>query len=264
MSFVRIKPNHHIEPLFDMTRGLWTDRQTVHKFGSNDTVPNGSYSDIWTYGATDATYNWPTTAETFRVAAGGNAADTSDGAGARTIQIVYLDGNGRQEQEQLTLAGASASAATSKTATRLIRAYTATAGTYGGNNVGDIVIENTTSNQVVGSISAGIGQTQMSMYTVPLRYTAYVFKTGVDIAAGLNKDADVRMWQRRDALTWTAPYCGTRLLHQWTAAQGNVVADFDTPLVLPELTDVWLEAQGNGSATAVDCYYSLYLVQEYV
>ena len=249
-------------PLFDIARNLYADKNSVHQFGFNGAVPNGTFADLWAYGPTDPIYNWPTTDETLRIAAGGNVADTAAGAGARKVFVQYLDSNGDQQQDELTLAGASASDATTSTARRILRAWVSETGTYGDNNTGDITIENSTSGQVVAFFGAGIGQTQLSMYTIPANYTGYIFKVGVEIASGANKDADVRMWSRRDAYVTSAPYGAKRLMHQWAAVQGSNLLEFDSPVVLPALTDVWLEAQGNGAITEVDCHYSVFIVKD--
>lgn len=268
MSFIRFAED--AEPLkirsindhfFDISKGVYTDREAVNKFGYNSAVPNGSYADIWAYGATDPTYNWPTTTESFRVAAGGNAADTANGAGARKIKIVYLDGNGNEQEEELVLAGSSASAATTGTGRRVIRAWVSETGTYGGANTGNILIENTSTNAVLAFIAAGISTTQLSMYTIPAGYTGYLLGVGIDVAAGANKDADVRMWTRENAYTTTAPYGAACIVHQWASVQGENDVLFTSPLVFPALSDIWFDARGNGAITAVDCHYSIVIVQ---
>lgn len=251
------------DPFLDISRGLYAYKFAFHRFGFNPAVPNGSEADIWAYGPNDSLYNWPSTDETFRVAAGGDTNDTAAGSGARTIQIVYLDANGNQQQEQLTLAGSSASGATSVTGRRLIRAWVDTCGTILSNNTGEIIIENSTSGQVVGYIGAGVGQTELSMYTVPLGYTAYLTRVQVSVSIGTNKDANVKMWQRQDAYTTTAPFGVKRLIRQWTAIQGadNLIEYQSTPK-FPALTDIWATGQGNGSTTEIDVDYDLILVKD--
>ena len=244
----------------DVQRGLDRDKETVHKFGYNEAVPNGTYADIWSYGVTDASYNWATTDETFRVKAGGNANDTSAGTGARTIHIAYLDGNGIETHEDLTLAGASASAVTSSTGRRVLRSYVKTTGTILSSNTGDILIENSSTGLIVATIDAGVGQTEMSMYTVPANHTAYLLGVGFDVQAGTNKDADIHMWQRTNAYTTTAPFGAKRLIKEWIGVQGDFDHKFDSYPKFDEYTDIWFEAKGNGAVTAVSVDYDLILV----
>ena len=250
------------DPNFDISRGLYADKESTEVSGKNITVPNGSFADIWSYGPTDATYNWPTTAETFQVQAGGNVNDTSAGSGARTLQIIYLDATGAKQQEQLTLAGASASTATSVTATRFLKAFVDSAGSILSNNTGQILIENSTSNQIVGTITAGFGESEMSHYTVPLDFTAYLNSITVDVSAGSNKDADVRMWQRTNALTFSAPFGVKRIVREWDGLQGESTLPKKHLPRFASLTDIWLEAKGNGAATAVDTDYEIILVKD--
>lgn len=250
------------DPILDISRGLYADKSSIHKFGFNGTVPNGSFADIWAYGPSDATYNWPTTDEAFRIRAGGNVADTAAGNGAREVTIVFLDANGDQQQESLATAGASASASTSATGRRVLRAWVSASGVYGASNTGQILIENETSGQILAAITAEFGQTQLSMYTVPLGYTAYLKRIHVDVSVGTNKDADVRMWQRPNAYTTSAPFGAKRIVRQWTAVQNDNGIVFDKYPAFPALTDLWMEAQGNGATTAVDVDYDLILVKD--
>lgn len=250
------------DPMFDVSRGLYADKHAIHKFGYNSAVPNGSYNDIWSHGPVVTTYPWPNTAETIRIKSGGNANDTSAGSGARTVTVDFLSATGAESQETLTLAGASASAATSITATRILRAWVATTGTINANNTGLIIIENTTSNDIMASIEIGIGQTQMSQYTIPLNHVGYLRRVDISVATGTNKNADVRMWQRRDALTFSAPFGPKRLIRQWSAFQGETEVEYGALVVLPALTDVWFEAQGNGAETEVNVEYDLILVKD--
>ncbi len=250
------------DPYLDISRGLYSDKYSFHRFGHNTTVPNGSYADIWSYGPSDASYNWPVTAETFRIKAGGNTADDAAGLGAQSIQIVYLDSTGVQVQEQLATAGASESSATSSTGTRIVRAWVDAAGTINSNNTGAILIENTTSGQIVAEIAAGQGQTEMSQFTVPLDHTAYLSRITIDVAAGTNKDADVRMWQRTNALTFSSPFGAKRIVREWDALQGESTIEFKHLPSFAALTDIWFEAKGNGAETEVDVDYDLVLVKD--
>ena len=246
-------------PMLDVSRGLYADKNAVHKVGHNAAVPNGSYADIW---STGGVYPWPTTAETIRVKSGGNAADAAAGAGARTMQVIFLNATGVKIQEQLTLAGASASAATTSTCTRLLHAWVDTTGAANVANTGLITIENTSANQILADIEVGEGEYRGTIFTVPLGNTAYLISINLRVAVGTNKDADVRMWQRRDALTFSAPFGAKRLVHTWAATQGNVPIKYEALPSFPALTDIWFEAQGNGAITDVGVDYNIVLVKD--
>lgn len=249
------------DPAFDIARGLDADKVSIHKFGTNPTVPNGTFADVWQHGPTLALYPWPTTTETFRVQAGGDPADTAAGAGARTVTIQFLDATGLEVEETLTLAGASASAATAVTGRRINRAFVTTVGTVRANNTGDIHIENSTTGQVVAMIGAGQGQTQQTMFTVPLDFTAFLFRVEINVAVGVNKDADVIMWQYLDAYTAAAPFGSKRLVREWLSVQEDSNSEFLSKPSFPPLTDVWFEAQGNGAATSINVDFDLICVR---
>ncbi len=241
----------------DVARGLDSNKEEFRSFSFNEAVPNGTYADIWNYGGTLALYPFPVAAETLRVKAGGNAADTAAGAGARTISVSFLDATGVKVTETISLLGALVSLTTSSTATRLISAKVLTTGTIRATNTADIIIENSTTGNIVGVIPADHGKTFNSHYTVPLDHTAYLTSIHIDVEAGTTKDADVHMWARNGALTFSAPFENKYLVKEWTSFQGESNIRFDALPVFPALTDIWFEAKGNGAVTGVDIDYSL-------
>lgn len=245
-----------VSPDFSLNQSTGNSTYTgVHKFGSNIAVST-SYVLVAAQGGT---YPWPTTAQTVRVKSGGNANDTAAGSGARTVTVVGLDQNFVQQSDTLTLAGASASAASTITFIRIFRAFVATCGTYTGSNTGDIQIENTSSAQVLGTLAAGFGQTQLSVYTVPLGYTAYLRNIFCQVSDG--NSADVRMFQRLNADTVAAPFRPARIV--WAVYDSAGLTD-DLPAFMPSFaakTDIWFDAKkitGSGNA-AVSVSYDLTL-----
>ncbi len=249
------------EPSWDLARNLYADRYVVHKFGDNPSTPAGE-RDVWLWGANagagNIDYPWPTAAETVRIRAGGNAADTAAGAGAREITVVGLDENWAEATETIATAGASASSATTTTFIRVIRAYVSESGTYGAANTGSIVIENTTSTDVLGAMQAGRGQTQLTMYTVPDGYTAYLKRVSVDVNTTANKELTIRMYQRRDADNTVSNIRAPRLVTAFEGLSGEAVTVFDSAPSFPGKTDLWLTSEGN-SGSGVSASYDLWL-----
>ncbi len=231
-------------------------RRLFFKFGSNGAVPNGSSADVTTNGA----IVWPTTAETIRVKAGGDAADTAAGNGARTVVVEGLDQNWELTSTTLTLAGANASAASSGQFRRIYRAYVSTAGAYTGTNTGLITIENTSSTQVLCTIEAGIGQTMTSQFTVPAGYTGYI--NSIHITSDATKSARVYFWRRSSADTVSAPYSPKRLMANWIAVSSPIQQAFHTYITLPEKTDIWVSAYGNGAQTTLEFSYDIAIVKQ--
>jgi hypothetical protein len=245
---------------FDVARGLHPEHSNIHKFGFNAAIPNGSFADVYTYGGTVAVYPWPTSAQKVRIRAGGDAADTSDGDGARSILVQGLDANFAPIEETIVTKGALVSAETTQLFFRVFRAYVTSVGVYGAANTDDILIENASDADVIAHIPAGIGQTQQTHYTVPAGKSAYLVSVQVQVAAGTTKDADVRLFQRLDGSDVAVPYGAKRLVMQFIGQQGAASFPFATFVSFPEKTDLWCDAQGNGAVTGVNVTYDLFLI----
>ena len=160
----------------------------VIKFGNNDDV-DGALETIWDGGGL---YTYLTTAATVTVTST-DSDDSETGTGARTVTVEGLDTSYNPVSETLTVGG---SAGTVEFY-RVFRAYVATSGSTGSNE-GTISISSggTTLAQIrsVGTPTAsGLGQTFMSLYTVPAGYTGYIFDWNVSTAKA---DGDVFLVKR--------------------------------------------------------------------
>jgi len=249
------------DPTWDMARNLYADRFVVHKFGSNPATPSGE-RDIWLWGAQagagNIDYPWPTAAETVRIKSGGNSNDTAAGSGAREITVAGLDENWAEATETIATNGTSASSATTTTFIRVYRAYVSESGTYGSANTGNIVIENTSSTDVLCAIQATRGQSQLTMYTVPMGYTAYLRELSFSVDTSTNKELTIRMYQRRDADNTSSDIRAPRLVYAADGVSGPQAIEFQSPPSFPGKTDLWFTSQGNsGSSVSVD--YDLWL-----
>ena len=141
-----------------------------------------------------------------------------------------------------------------------LSAWVDTCGTYGATNTSIILVETSSSALIIAEIDAGVGQTQMSHYTVPFNHTGYLARVAVDVAVGTNKDADIRMWQRQGAYTTSAPFGTKRLIRQWNNIQGHEEIIFEHLPSFPALTDIWFDAIGTAT-TAVDIDYDIILIK---
>jgi hypothetical protein len=212
---------------------------------------------VWT---NETAFNFSTGAETIRIKAGGDAADDAGSTGAREVTVEYLDASFNKGTLTLIPDGILASPASTATVIRVIRAWVSASGTYGGANTGDIVIENTTTNDVLAHIDAGKGQTEQAIYTVPLGYTAYI--TAIDISVSAGNTATVSMYKREDADVVSAPFTAKRLLDSWVDIDTFIQQNQKAYIKLPQKTDVWFEAvkvSGAGSA-GVGVEFDLILV----
>jgi len=221
-------------PWLDVSRGLLTGLTDTKKFGRNAAIGT-------TYGpvALGGVYQTPQAsgATALRIKAGGNAADTAAGAGAREITLGGLDENFEYATETLATAGASASSATTTTFTRLFRFYVSASGTYAtasaGSHVGDIVIENSAGGTDWGTIDATNfpkSQSEISAYSVATGKTAYVFLDDITNESG--KTLDAIFFQRTNIDQTAAPYDAMRAVVVLKGITSGVVnlAGRQTPL----------------------------------
>jgi len=232
----------------DAALGLIEGVVAVHKFAANpdvDTTPE--FVDV--VGGTYAGFLQAPAA--VRVKAGGNAADTSDGAGARTIKVYGLDTNLNLAEEEITLAGASVSSPTTTQFWRIYRASVTGVGTYNAANTGAITVE-TTGGVVMATIGAGVGSTEMAVFTVPVGYKLLV--TGMFLVVESTNSATIRMWKHENMDDVVAPMTSKKLVSQWRDISGAFSPSIGVPWVFPEKTDVWFEAQkvsGPGTSEVV-------------
>lgn len=240
-----------------IAEGLDPLRMLVHKFGSNSAV-GASSEDIWTPGGALV---WPEAAETVRIKAGGNAADTAAGNGARSVTIEGLDENWDLASETVVTAGASASSPTTITFIRVFRAYVVTVGVYGAANTGAITIENTTSTDDLAQIAAGIGQTEMTHYTIAADKKGYLL--GVNITIGGTDLAAVSMYQRPNADDVTVPFTGAKrlVIRNVTQGAGPIAREVFAPIEFASKTDLWLMGVSSGTSE-VSADYDLILVNQ--
>lgn len=186
-------------------------------------------------------------ATSLRIRAGGNAADTAAGAGAREVEIYGLDANGLEVTERIATAGASASAATSTQFIRLLDASVSKSGTYAtqlaGSHVGTINIEATN-----GDLWATIplngfpeARARIGAFTVPSNYEAFLI--GVRVNADAGKTVDSVVFMRGGILETSAPYSPMQIVAEYFNIEGFFDISYSAPIYLPPMTDVGLLAK---------------------
>ena len=229
-----------------------------HKFGRNIAVANAIWEGVHPL---DGLFVFLSAATTMRVKAGGNSADTAAGAGAQMITLFGLSGAGEIISENLVLDGATASAATSLTFLRTFRTLVADgrAGAYGGTNVGNVVIEDAAGANDMIEIEAGEGQSQYCAYSIPAGKTGYLME--IRVQADSQKPADFRLFTREGILDNSTPFGVTRVKMHFDGVVGQETEQGSSPLlVLPALTDIWVEAEGDGAQTEVSADMEILLV----
>jgi hypothetical protein len=208
----------------------------VHKFGMIDGSSGTDWSTIWTAADTASTknYPWGITAGTVSIISAVDN-DTDGGAGAHTITVEGLDANYNPVSESFTLSGETETGEGSIVFHRVNRAYIA-----GGNtNLGKIQIKNGT--EVVAEIAAGMGQTQMCVYTIPAGKTGYL--TRVAASSSKNISTVISLFQRPHGQVFI------RTASSMALYQNNQHISLDVPLPFSEKTDLDLRQLGASNNT---------------
>lgn len=229
----------------------------LHKFGRNDSISNGVWDIV---SPTGPSGSFPSSGSPVRIQAGGHAEDTSNGAGARSIIVIGIDTDLNEVSETVVTAGANASAYTTTSFWRIYRSYVDSVGTYTGNNMNNIVLE---TDGVFDSmvILAGEGQTQHGGFSIPQNKTGYILN--IEVMTDGQKPADIRIFTRENFTNVTAPMSPKRLRLYFDGILGHMEIQPKSPmLVLPELSDFWVEARGSGSSTEVSVNYDVLIIDD--
>ena len=250
-------PNSMKNFFIEVQQGNLPGYEIVHHFGRNDSIINNVWDLISPTGPSGA---FPESSTPIRIQAGGNVADTADGAGAREITVVGIAADLTDHMEIITTSGTGASAFTATSFWRVHRAYVSSVGTYGGNNVDDIILEHSAAVNIM-DILAENGQSQHGAYTVPIGKTGYLMS--ITLEADASKAADFRVFTRESFNVTTTPMKPKRIRLYFDGILGQETINPGSPIiVLPALTDIWVEAEGAGANTEVSVDFEILLVDD--
>jgi hypothetical protein len=226
-----------------------------HQFGRN-TACGTSYTPVTDNGV----YRTPQVAGAtqLRIKAGGNAADTVDGAGARSIKLWGIDAIGNEIEEVIETAGASASAATTNSFIRLYHAEVYESGTYGtqsaGSHVANITIEDSAGSEDWAQIQLNgfpSASTCIGSLTIPRNHVGLITSVKISIDAGGSKEMDVVLMRRSGILETAAPYSPILKIQEFIGMNDATDITFDIPFKLPELTDIGVLAKSSSGTNAI-------------
>lgn len=241
--------SHHV------ARGNMYEAHIHHQFGRNP-VCGVSYVPVADVGA----YLTPQVAGAtqLRVKAGGNAADTAAGAGARSIELHGINAAGDEIVEVIDTAGASASSPSTNSFIRLYHAAVKTSGTYGtataGSHVGDITIENAAGGTDWAQIQLNgfpSGNTCIGSLTIPRNHVGLLSSIQINVDASGGKTMDVLIMQRSQILQTAAPYAPILKIQEFLGMSGESSIHFDVPFKVPELTDIGVMAKSSNGTNAI-------------
>lgn len=241
--------SHHV------ARGNMYQTHIHHQFGRN-TACGVSYVPV----ADTGIYQTPQVAGAtqLRVKAGGNAADTAAGAGARSIELHGINAAGDEVIEVINTAGASASAPTSSSFVRLYYAAVKSSGTYGtassGSHVGSITIENAAGGTEWAQIQLDgfpSGASCIGSLTVPRNHVGLVNSIEISVDTSGGKTMDLLLIQRSNILEASAPYSPIVKIQEFMGLDGISSIKFDVPFKMSELTDVGVMARSSNGTNGI-------------
>jgi hypothetical protein len=234
-----------VEP-FDLqvARGQVVGHEHLDLFGYSTVVGSTAFGPLWE-GLTSSggNYPFPASAGTI-VVVSDSASDT-----AVTVLINGLDASFQKQTETVALNGTT-NVTTTKSFLRINGVTTVT-----GNAVGNVTF--TRGATVIAKITAGLGNTQMAVYTVPAGYTFYLSYFQAD----------------GNTTTTSGAYMNTRV--RYTTNPGGVVTivsqttylnslqiPFTVPFDIAEKTDIEFQFLGSGGAgSRQNVYAGGYLIQ---
>ncbi len=225
-----------------------------HQFGRNVAVGT-TYVPITDLGLYRTPQ--PAAATPLRIKAGGNAADTANGSGARSVRLWGLNASGDEVTEIIATAGALASAATTNSFIRLYLAEVYESGTYGtqsvGSHVGNITIERATGGEDWAQIQLNgfpSSTTGIGSITVPRNHVGLLASIRISPEQSGSKTSDILILKREGILKAAAPYKPVMKVQEFIQVTQTITLDFEMPIKFPELTDIGVLAKvssGTGS-----------------
>jgi hypothetical protein len=221
-----------------VSRGQITWHSPLNLFGNTTALGSTAFGPLWE-GLTSAggTYAYPASAVIMTLASS-SASDT-----AVTIRVIGLGAGYVAQTEDVALNGTTG-VLTTKSFLRINKMET-----LSGNAVGNVTAVNGA--VTYAKITAGNGDTQMSLYTVPAGYTFYQTYYQADTNTSVTSGAYVKL------RTYTVDNAAGGVIHalNQTAFVQQLSIPLSYPFAFPEKSDIQYQLLGAGGAGAVANIY---------
>lgn len=203
--------------------------------------------------------NFPQAAEPVRIKSGGDAADDAAGLGAQSILVSGIDSDLNAAEELIVTNGVLSSAQTTKLFWRVFNAEVIDTGAFDVPNTGQIVIENTISLQELVDVPVGAGQARTSLISTARNRPLVITALTLEVESGKIVEFNVCARQRFNEAG--PPFAARRsILAPVKAGEGVWPIPIDSPLFIPELSDVWMEAVVPSTSAQAGSLMSCYTV----
>lgn len=256
MAYQSITLNDTTEDFgLQVARGQVEQHTVRHIFGFNPDIDAVAEETIWTPGGI---YTSSDTAITMTVSSS-SASDNAAGTGARTVQIVGINGDGSEVSEIVTLNGQTA-VSTTKTYTDIQSIMVVTAGS-GGSNAGAIYVGSGTVTSgvpatVYGEVALGENQSLSGHIRIPSGYTGFLIKGSISSGSATNGFLTGKLKLRApNGIRYTAAVV--------TLYTGTAEFDFKYPIKIPAGYTIYANAKTTKNDEAVSSYFQVLLIKEY-
>lgn len=233
-----------------LARGQIYGHTPVYIFGYSPNVGSTALGPLWE-GLTSSggAYTPPSSAIQFTIVSS-SASDTS----ALSVQIFGLDANYNQISEIIAMNGT--------TAVTSVNSYLRinNAVVVNGTNTGNITFKSS-GGTLYAEILAGVGQTEMSIYTVPAGYTLYFLRAQAYANIGFTSSAYL-IYTEYNKIN-TGVYTGQITLDAQSTFVQQLTLDYqDTPIPHLEKTDIQYQFKAStGTNTIASIYVLGYLIK---
>ena len=257
-------PRYNIQSTYDylieVFKGNVENQSIIVKSGVNEDVASGAWELVSNLSTAP---NWMSSASKVRVKAGGNVADTHDGAGAQSVVVQGIEAiTLKMVTEEITLLGANASALTSTLFWRTCTLFIpdGSVGTYGGSNAGPIVLENSAGTIDLLQIDTGESIAQQCCHTIEAGMVGIFL--GFESHVEALKPAHVRIRTRNNIDNTTTPSPIITAFMELGIDGESQNQPKSAMGLFPAGSEIWVEAFGDGAITKVSAAMEFLMVKE--
>lgn len=233
-------------------RGRIPNHSQVYIYGYSSSVGSTAQGPLWEgLSPSGGSYVYPSSAVQMTLVSS-STSDTS----SLSVTIFGLDSNYNAINEVIALNGTTSVT----TVNSYLRINSVVC--YNGINVGNITVKN--GSTLYAQINAGVGQTEMSVYTVPKGYTFYLYKVKAYANIGFTSSAYLNFQEYNKfnlAASGGAGVGASYFDAQSTFVQSLDIDYQDTPLAHPNGTDIQFQVKASTGTNTIASLYALgYLI----
>ena len=223
----------------------------IHKFGAVPAMSQNTNGTIWD--ENDTVYPWSTIDSngvlTVNVVAPNNEATARTTHDGDTVEIQGLDSNYELQTETVTISGSSAT--TTNSFKRVFRASYSCTDNFEPNSERILIKSGTT---IVAKVLEGVGQTMMSIYTIPAGFTGYLMR--LDVTAQGTATGSFKLYCR------VGGEDNFRVVHtaEVNGVGGPYQLEYPIPQSFPEKSDIDARMHTLSNNGRYTCTFDLLLV----